>query len=148
MEYTAGRILEDIWSTLSVESKDSISKKVKQCFGELNEISGRYIGDIGYKSSLDSLFEDVEKGPFESEEAMRKQIGAVPEKENHPNFAWFAPMMLKTGSPIVFCHGDISPDNTMASDDQVVAVIGWKYACFYPEQWEFFRMVCGIAWKC
>ena len=144
LEYIAGRTLTDIWPTLSVESKNNISKKLKGCFEDLNGISGKYIGGIGFKGSLDPLFDEVEKGPFESEEAMRKQIGAALEKVDYPNFARFAPMMLSTGNSIVFCHGDISPDNIKVSDDQILAVIGWKYAGFYPEQWEF----SNAMWNC
>ncbi|KAL8383528.1 hypothetical protein RB595_010637 [Gaeumannomyces hyphopodioides] len=37
----------------------------------------------------------------------------------------------------VFTHGDLSPDNIMIRGDEVVGIIDWEFAGWYPVYWEY-----------
>jgi serine/threonine protein kinase len=41
-----------------------------------------------------------------------------------------------------FTHGDLGPHNILVSEDgAVTAIIDWEFAGWYPEYWEFIKMI-------
>lgn len=47
---------------------------------------------------------------------------------------------FRDDTPVVFTHGDINPQNILIStgpNPQVVAVLDWSQAGWYPAYWEF-----------
>jgi thiamine kinase-like enzyme len=54
-----------------------------------------------------------------------KDIKAIVEKQDGP---W---------PPPVFTHGDLNPTNILVRGDQVVGIIDWEFAGWYPCYWEY-----------
>lgn len=55
---------------------------------------------------------------------------------------------LRTNHRIVLSHCDLAPRNTMVKDGQIVALIDWEEAGWFPEYWDyvkFFQRAVGCA---
>lgn len=48
---------------------------------------------------------------------------------------------------IVLTHSDFSPRNILVRGDQVVALIDWEMAGFYPEYWEYVKALYHPDWE-
>jgi len=63
-----------------------------------------------------------------NEEVDDEDWGRIRKMVERQDGAWSAP---------VFTHGDLCPDNILIRDGQVVGIVGWEAAGWYPEYWEY-----------
>ena len=63
-----------------------------------------------------------------------------PERENDEDWEAIKKMVAKQDGSWpapVFTHGDLNPSNIMIRDGQVVGIIDWEFAGWYPCYWEY-----------
>ncbi len=63
-----------------------------------------------------------------------------PEGENDEDREAVKKMAAKQDGPWparVFTHGDLNPSNIIIRDSQVVGIIDWEFAGWYPYYWEY-----------
>ncbi|KID90550.1 phosphotransferase enzyme family protein [Metarhizium guizhouense ARSEF 977] len=46
---------------------------------------------------------------------------------------------LRRESPLVMSHGDICPKNIIVDKSQIIAIMGWDCAGWYPDWWEYVK---------
>ncbi|KAM4065193.1 phosphotransferase enzyme family protein [Hirsutella rhossiliensis] len=80
------------------------------------------------ESDLDSIFAQL-RGEHANHENVNEQdwedIKGMAAKQDGP---W---------PPPVFTHGDLNPFNILVRGDQVVGIIDWEFAGWYPYYWEY-----------
>ncbi|KAM0742019.1 hypothetical protein ACQRIT_002196 [Beauveria bassiana] len=141
MEYVEGATLEKAWPDLSDETRLDIAHQLREILRKMRAIPPpeNYIGSYNSDRIVDArgmstfvrpackkeeefnAFLTAEKGMAKSvKEAYRNSIGK---------------------HRIVFTHSDIAPRNIMVRDDRIVAIIDWEGAGWYPEYWEYVKLM-------
>lgn len=143
MEYIEGETLHDVWGNLEDAQKDSIITQLKEYMEQLRAIKGDFIGSVDGTYCEDQIFSDNRGayGPFKDEEGFRQGcINAM--YENRRNF-WSETVagFIRALPPaaIVLTHNDLCPRNIIVREGQIVAIIDWELAGFYPEYWEYVK---------
>jgi hypothetical protein len=112
---------------------------------ELRQIEGKFIGSVDGFVCNDQIFANraFKYGPYEGEEAFRAGI-AKSLRACDANPAWtevaisFVQAMPKHDR-IVLTHGDLVPRNILVRNGNVVGIVDWEMAGFYPEYWEYVK---------
>ncbi|OAA53595.1 Protein kinase-like domain protein [Niveomyces insectorum RCEF 264] len=63
-----------------------------------------------------------------------------PDRENDDDWVDIKKMVAKQDGPwpaSVFTHGDLNPFNIMVDGNQVVGIVDWEFAGWYPYYWEY-----------
>lgn len=139
MDYMPGKLLEDVWETLSPEQKKSISEQLHGYICQLRNLKGDYIGAAERGTVSMGKYSYIYGGPFDSEREFNEWVLSDLSTGISAAHTHFAKRALTEGHEIVFTHADFSSRNILVDDDcQVTAVVDWEFAGWYPEWWEYF----------
>ncbi|KAL5120231.1 hypothetical protein ACEQ8H_001789 [Pleosporales sp. CAS-2024a] len=58
-------------------------------------------------------------------------------KHKPERFVSSFPGKTKFRRPLVFTHGDLSSLNVLASGEEIVGIVDWETAAWYPSYWEY-----------
>ena len=147
-----GNLLEDVWSSMSTATKDRIADQLRGLVQQIRMVP-QSVSNPGLPR-LGSLFDgdkalvidQREMGKFWDTCTMPAQsdfIGFVMANNlgSHcpPIIADRLAAQLRRPARVVFCHGALGPRNIIVERDEVVAIIGWEGAGWYPEWWEYVK---------
>ena len=147
MENLGGEILGQLWVSQSQESKTRLLGQLKELIAELRRIPAPEHGKV---ASVDGgeLFDDRLPhkngrrgclGPFENIGEFHRHLRDG--KEEHPDHWPAINQMIaaqNAGSwPIVLTHGDLSSSNILVHGDDVVGIVDWETAGWWPSYWEY-----------
>ncbi|PHH68944.1 hypothetical protein CDD80_7121 [Ophiocordyceps camponoti-rufipedis] len=146
---SSGRLLEDIWSGLSQESKFKIVSHLGEIITEMRntaqpeEVNGRPVAGSHFSGDFSLL---LDKSGEMTTWAVR----------TNPSYADFTAFLFHSFRPavadrvrtavatafqptgrLVLTHGELSPRNIIVHGDTVEAIIGWNAAGWYPDWWEY-----------
>ncbi|EGX48746.1 hypothetical protein AOL_s00079g385 [Orbilia oligospora ATCC 24927] len=146
MEYIEGDCLEDVWEDFGLEKKEDIISQLKRILDELRSLEGTFIGCVDHTHCEDVLFSETEtpRGPYSSEEEFSQGIiDTLLEKEAtaFPRLVCEMVQDILKGHKIVLTHGDFLPRNILVKDGKVVAILDWEMAGWYPEYWEYTKIM-------
>ncbi|KAK5218505.1 hypothetical protein LTR47_011685 [Exophiala xenobiotica] len=137
MEYVEGRILSDLWLDLRHDMKMNICGQLRYILEEMRCLQRDVIGGIGSNPAVDTRKSTLKGGPFYTErqfnEFLRSDLKAP------KTFRLMLEETMKENHNIVLAHGDISPRNIVVNDGQIVAILDWECAGWYPEYWDFVK---------
>ena len=154
--------LEDVWPHLGSSSKETIVfqlRKILQTLRQLEPPDGvSYIGSAGRLPCADPIIRD--KGPFDSIDAFNAGYLEVARPCFRGHHISVIERLLERIKQyrIVFTHGDLALSNilvrtrtlgaTSESEEwDVVALIDWECAGWYPEHWEYIKLLNCVKWK-
>lgn len=117
-----------------------------QLVGQLNEIlkelrrhRNNTIGGILNTPAVDARMLRYKGGPFHTEdqfnEFLRSDLISVAPKI----YRTALEANMRNTHAIVLSHGDINPRNIIVNNCQIMAIIDWEYAGWYPEYWDFVK---------
>lgn len=143
MDRIEGEIVARGWSSRSDESKRRIFDQLKNMVAEMRDIPapGPCISNAMGGPLYDSRFAGTSFiiGPFDGIQEfhlyMRNNIQTPP--ENYPEISDMIRMQERPWPMPVFTHGDLSTYNIMVHGDNVVGIIDWETAGWYPIYWEY-----------
>eukprot|EP00177_Eucheuma_denticulatum_P001342 GFKZ01002437.1.p1 GENE.GFKZ01002437.1~~GFKZ01002437.1.p1 ORF type:complete len:274 (+),score=19.16 GFKZ01002437.1:747-1568(+) len=152
MQYIGGENLLSVWSSLRNSEKEAIGEQLKGFLRDLRRFREDYIGALGKQPCRDVLLEECkERGPFYTEEEMNQIAVSSSKCGSHPpeSFVKATTRGLPTNHDFVLTHGDLTPENIIVDRKQGVikAVVGWGFAGFFPEFWEFVNALSLQDWK-
>jgi aminoglycoside phosphotransferase (APT) family kinase protein len=149
MENIVGDCLDSCWASLDTEAKSAVVDQLRICFTQLRQIpSPGYFGLVGRRPYITHIFwvnNDAERrmvtGPFDSEEQMlkafiRKYEYNLPKHRKHEYYIRSFPCVLRDHAP-VFTHGGLQRKNVMVKKDEIVVIIDWESAGWFPRFWEY-----------
>ncbi|KAF2107557.1 kinase-like domain-containing protein [Lophiotrema nucula] len=151
MERIQGDELSKASKTMSKESVDIVFTQLRKFFQELRKLKpplGTGVESCVKGSLYDSRIPrgNPRFGPFltiqEFHFWLRRDLKPDDLKDREKDQDWYdlQDMMSKQDGPWptpIFTHGDLSPANVLVRDGNVVGIIDWEFAGWYPYYWEY-----------
>ncbi|KAM5469949.1 hypothetical protein MferCBS49748_002711 [Microsporum ferrugineum] len=145
MELVDGQTLDCAWPGLNEEQRQSIVKEftvyVEQLRGLIPPKEGA-VGSTKMCAGYDHRLGHCRFGPFDSISDFHSHV-----RRGEPLEFWDEAVSLvhKRSSSYTtkYCHADLCPNNVLAKDGKIVAIIDWEFAGWYPEYWEYTKIQFG-----
>ncbi|RPA97788.1 kinase-like protein [Choiromyces venosus 120613-1] len=153
MEEIPGEALDEVWPRVNVPMKARLIRQFENYVSELRRVTNpsvcsctggplANVQGILFGRGYDS------RGPISDEEslwlAMTHNIRRSPSLEMQQALITLRPMMPNC-FPAVLTHLDLHPGNILVRNGNIVAIIDWEHAGFYPCWMEYvmFRHMCS-----
>lgn len=147
MRHIKGQMAAYLWRRRSEESKARILEQLRGMVAELRSIpvpDGAGVGNIEGGPLYDCrLPSKLYWGPFASVREFHSALvnGLDLDVEscmpNFPDLPELFEFHRKSGEELVLTHGDLSSLNIMVRGDDVVGIIDWETAGWFPPYWEY-----------
>ena len=152
MEYVEGTTIEDAWPKLEAVQKANIIAQLGGFWDELRSVKGTFIGCIDNSRCEDQFFpfgNPSLAGPFVSEHAFTEGLKKALQARSQSTFVKMISRLIDTLPPhdILLTHNDLAPRNILVRDGNVVAILDWELAGFYPEYWEYVKAHFYQNWQ-
>lgn len=144
MERIKGDMLGKGWVRRSESSKQKLLSQLAEMICEMRDLQPPK--DIGI-ASVDggSLFDfrvpgpSIHFGPFDTIQDFHRHLRRGMEYESgfDPEVEELFKQQSSKSWPLVFTHGDLSSLNILARGDDIVGIIDWETAGWYPSYWEY-----------
>lgn len=150
MERLQGDTFAKAWRTLTDADRESIFAQLQRMLQEMRKLPppGTGVESCVGGSLRDSRISRSRPrfGPFKTIQDFHLWLREDLRPEEHPNRKddqdWkeikeMVAMQDGPWPPPVFTHGDLNPFNILVRDDQVLGIIDWEFAGWYPSYWEY-----------
>ncbi|KAF9773222.1 hypothetical protein IL306_008995 [Fusarium sp. DS 682] len=157
MQRIQGISLAAAWKDLSDAGRAHIFAQLKRMFDELRALAPP--PGIGVESCIGGSLRDSRIprswprfGPFKTIQDfhlwLRHNLKPDDQPSNMSDQDWkeIKDIAVKQDGPWpppVFTHGDLNPSNILICGDEVVGIIDWEFAGWYPCYWEYTSAWCG-----
>lgn len=150
MEYIEGDILENVLETLNKDDKNNIINQLKRYINEMRKKINLNICSINNNPCYELSISNELFGPFkEIEEFNNYRINKLIIDDEDIKKYINSNKNIKTN--FILTHNDLGPYNIIVKDNNIVAILDWEMAGYYPEYWEYNRTYfhCGYIdnWK-
>ncbi|KAJ3513291.1 hypothetical protein NLJ89_g3029 [Agrocybe chaxingu] len=146
-----GVVLEEAWDQLPFDTKAIVAEQLAKYISQLRAIPPppdvRAICSLaGGPVQCHRLHDDGVSGPFRDEDHMNFQLRHCRPMDAYPAFVQSA---HSKSHPLVFTHNDLFPRNIMIDQTtgQVLAVLDWESAGWFPSHWEYCKSRNWGIWK-
>ena len=146
MAFLAGTPLQDLWATMTNDSKERIASQLKIHMDDLRSVpppSPCYFGSVESHICIDcrelTRITVNQNRPISSEAEFNKFVMTDLNLRHHDEYCSMLLSMQRCNHKIVLTHGDFHPRNIIVKDDVVIAIIDWEFAGWYPEYWEYVK---------
>ncbi|KAJ9151232.1 hypothetical protein NKR23_g3091 [Pleurostoma richardsiae] len=167
MRRVEGRILSDVWDHLSHSQQHEIVIQLQRIIGTMRLNKNNHIGSLGGLPCNDNFFvapllrerakcRQRYYGPFSDGKAFTEGIaqylttaGVCDEEDRHMQCTLrdMLQMGSKSEDEFVLTHGEIAAENILVEDGNVVAILDWNQAGFYPVYWEYVKAWLFEPWS-
>lgn len=150
MERIQGDELPKTWKTLSESDRDTVLGQLRHMIQELRSLPPP---DMEVKSCVGGSLYDSRIphakprfGPFPTIQDFHRwlrdgfRLEAYPDRKGEKDYEDIQAMIAKQDAPWpapVFTHGDLNAFNILLRGTQVVGIIDWEFAGWYPFYWEY-----------
>ncbi|KAF2124398.1 kinase-like protein [Dothidotthia symphoricarpi CBS 119687] len=144
MERIHGEPVGAGWFKRSEESRAKILDQLKEMIEKMRRITSPE--DIGVANVDGGPLFDVRLpgtsnhfGPFRTIQDFHRYLrgGQEAHPDHKPEISELISQQDKLRTSLVFTHGDLSSLNILASGDEVVGIIDWETAGWFPSYWEY-----------
>jgi aminoglycoside phosphotransferase len=154
MERISGQDLPSAWKNLSKSQTERVFDQLRKMMDELRSLKPP-AGMVGVQSSVGGSLYDVRLphgnprfGPFVTQQDFHRWLRkdfTMDDIENRErldeqDYVDLEDMIVKQEEkwpPPVFTHSDLNPFNILLRGDQVVGIVDWESAGWYPQYWEY-----------
>ncbi|CAP79139.1 hypothetical protein E8E15_008489 [Penicillium rubens] len=143
MEYIQGVTLQAIWASLNLSStkKQAIVKQVATYIDQLRLLEPPQKGVVasaGLGQYLDYRIGYNPFGPFFNNEEFHSFLrGHIPLEDCTQVYSESVTQCHSRQYRTFFAHGDLCPRNIIIRNGDIVAIVDWQFAGWYPEYWEY-----------
>ncbi|ROW08669.1 hypothetical protein VPNG_06463 [Cytospora leucostoma] len=147
MERIEGDTLAQVWGQRSDESKARILRQLKGIVEQLRRISAPPsigVANVDGGPIFDHrLPRKSSWGPFATIQDFHRELrsgidaGDIEDDASSPGVKDMASFHEQAWQAPVFTHGDLSALNILVRGDEVVGIIDWETAGWYPPYWEY-----------
>lgn len=152
MSVLPGSILRDLWITMTDNEKKTVLDDLASILIQLRGVQapeGFIIGAVdGIGPAADPRASGAEfGGPFTSEYEFNEWLVSLIHPESQQYFSGFFVETCRTclaslsSHQIRFSHGDLGMHNILVQGGRISGIIDWEYAGWYPEYWEYIKMI-------
>ncbi|KAL1865110.1 hypothetical protein VTK73DRAFT_5480 [Phialemonium thermophilum] len=142
MEYVEGVPLDQMLDAMDGNGKRTVVTQLHHFVQTMRRdlrTSG-FIGAVDSTEVKDHLFVAGRSGPFETERDFVNGLVASLEARAEGSWIRLVSVLLNRlpdhGPQFVLTHGDLNARNILVRGSQIVAVLDWGQAGYYPEHWE------------
>ncbi|KAE8390400.1 kinase-like domain-containing protein [Aspergillus alliaceus] len=143
MERIKGDMLGTGWLRRSEDSKARLLAQLKKLVQEMRELQapkGVGVASIDGGSLYDARVPGptLRFGPFRTIDEFHRHLRRG--LEFGPELSLEVQELIKSQDkswPLVFTHGDLSSFNILVREDDIVGVVDWETAGWYPSYWEY-----------
>ncbi|KAK4609304.1 hypothetical protein CLAFUR4_14673 [Fulvia fulva] len=141
MDFVDGVCLEDAWDTMHAEARKSLASQLRGIISTMRAATPapgpQLIGACDGPARDCRYISDYTGGPFERETDFNMFILDLGKRTPRLVRETLEDSLhARTGHRILFSHADLSPRNIMVRGGQIVALLAWEFAGWYPEYWE------------
>ncbi|KAK4150229.1 kinase-like domain-containing protein [Chaetomidium leptoderma] len=147
MDFIEGITLQKAWNNLSDAERATVSAQLRDYLNQLRAIKGTCIGAFGGGPAVDSRRFSFEGGPFTTEAEWNDFLLEGLVAKCPPAIRSIVLSQLRTDHDIVLTHGDLAATNILIRDGNIVAIIDWERAGFYPEYLDLLKPLRGPDWR-
>lgn len=144
MERIHGEPVGAGWFKRSEESRTEILNQLKNMVEEMRRITppeGIGVAHVDGGPLYDLRLPGTSNhfGPFRTMQDFHRHLrgGLKAHPDHKPEISELISQQDNVRSPPVFTHGDLSSLNVLASGDEVVGIVDWETAGWYPSYWEY-----------
>jgi aminoglycoside phosphotransferase len=145
MRHIKGEMAAHGWSSRSDESKGRILKQLGDMVAELRSVpspKGAKVGSVDGGPFYDCrLPSRLYWGPYDNVHDFHKAlVDNIPWDADYANFPGVAELFAfyrQAEYKLVLTHGDLSSLNILVRGDNVVAIVDWETAGWFPAYWEY-----------
>ncbi|KAI5800039.1 kinase-like domain-containing protein [Geopyxis carbonaria] len=143
MERVQGHTLRHGWLERSVESKEKILAQIKNMVDQIRRIpppSGQGISNVAGGPLFDERLAGVSyHGPFDNVQDFHRHLreGYEGRNEDPPDVRRLVEWHNQSCAKPTFTHGDLNTMNIIVRGDEVVGIIDWETAGWWPDYWEY-----------
>lgn len=174
MEFISGQSLDTVWSSLSKEEKLPVVSQLRQIMDQVRSLpppgvfGGVHEGPLPHRYFFSLENDSLVTGPFKREEDVCQALVLRSQRnwEQWGRRGWMTEFFSRhistalNGHDIVFTHSDFQRKNIMVREGhnlsnikdgglrrfQVVAVLDWEFAGWYPSYWEYALCFAHFDW--
>ncbi len=139
MEYVEGRNLQEYWPRMSIENKRRIAEQMRDIIHQLRGLKGDYIGAVNRGPAVDMRRSTSRGGPFDSETDFNSFLFDNMISSTPLLYSQSIQQTMRRDHDLVFSHGDLNLHNIIVKDGDIVALLDWECAGWYPEHWEYIK---------
>ena len=158
MALMPGKDLTEVWPEMDSSEKEIVMKDYKAILQRLRSLDPApdtpvQIGALDGGPAVDHRPSDRRSGgPFSTEAELNSWLLSLihPESEEwHSDFyAATVKSGMKANHKWRFSHGDIGPHNILVENGRISAVLDWELAGWYPEYWDYVKMIQYLPISC
>ncbi|KAF4635892.1 hypothetical protein G7Y89_g2199 [Cudoniella acicularis] len=144
MERINGEMMGQGWVNRSDESKAKLLAQLKGLIEEMRKIQppeGQGVSNVDGGQLWDCRIpgKTLCHGPFESIDDFHRYLrgGFDAHPDHYPEVSRLIELQDRPWPGPVFTHGDLSSLNILIRGDEVVGIIDWETAGWYPSYWEY-----------
>jgi hypothetical protein len=144
MERLKGEMVGRNWGLRSAESKAKILLQLKKMVEEMRSIrplQEQGVSNVDGGPLWDCRLPGISlcHGPFKTIHDFHKYLrgGCEAHPDHLPEINKLIALQDRHCLPPVFTHGDLSSLNVLVRGDQIVGIIDWETAGWYPSYWEY-----------
>ena len=152
MSVLSGSVLSDLWTAMTNEEKKTVLDDLTSILTQLRSVrapEGSMIGAVnGIGPAADSRASGAEfGGPFPSEYEFNEWLVSLIHRESQQYFSGFFVETFRSclaslsSHQLRFSHGDLGMHNILVQGGRISGIIDWEYAGWYPEYWEYIKMI-------
>lgn len=153
-----GKDLEESWAEMSSIEKESVMNDYKTILQRLRSVDPPpdapvQIGAIDGGPVIDHRPSDRRSGgPFSTEAEFNSWLLSLLATETEEFYLDFCVETLKSSMrdnhKWRLTHGDMGPHNILVENGRITAVLDWEMAGWYPEYWEYVKMIQYLPYEC
>lgn len=143
MERIRGEIIGSGWVKRSEESKTKLLSRLRKLVTEMRELQppdGMGVASVDGGSLFDCRVAgpSLRFGPFNTIQLFHRHLRMGMEFDSRldPQIQDLIKQQSESW-PLVFTHGDLSSLNVLVHRDDIVGIIDWETAGWYPSYWEY-----------
>lgn len=148
MKRMRGKPLEQAWPKMSQEERERVASQTAEWLKQLRGLHSDRMEALGgqpiYSAFLFGGDHRKGHGPLSSDDElwaeMSERLAHVPEEVRGK-----LRERLPATAPYTFTHGDLTDVNIMVEDGNLVGIIDWEGAGYYPVWWEFAALSLGLG---
>ena len=139
MDYVEGCNLQECWQAMSDAERQCIAEQMSDILHQLRGLKGDYIGAVDRGPAVDMRRGVSTGGPFDSESEFNKFLLDNMISTTPLLYYQSIQQMMRNDHNIVFSHGDLNLHNIIVKGGEIVALLDWETAGWYPEHWEYIK---------
>ncbi|RMZ84930.1 hypothetical protein DV738_g216, partial [Chaetothyriales sp. CBS 135597] len=157
MSVLPGSMLRDAWPTMADEEKTTVLDDMATILADLRQIPVPEEGTTTMIGGVDGIGKAADAraggskfgGPFPTEADFNDWLVSLIHPDSQQYFSDFYVDTLRTcfsvdsarNHRLRFTHGDLGMHNFLVQDGRITGLVDWEYAGWYPEYWEYVKMI-------